>query len=161
MRKLYFIGLVISLMACTPALYADSIVPGDIITLTYSSSHVSGFAGGPFNVNKGGEFQFETFCVETGEYFTPGHNLEVLSISDHTIATGTMLSEEAAYLYYAYREGLGNNRWQNVIGVDPPQIKFPYRPHPLYQKQGSWKDFNLKRKNENSTKKGSIDKNNE
>ena len=54
--------------------------------------------------------------------------------------------DEVSYLYYAYREGLGNNRWQNVIGVDPPQIKFPYRPHPLYQKQGSWKDFNLNRR---------------
>jgi len=51
------------------------------------------------------------------------------------------------YIYFGFREGLGNNRWQNVIGVDPPQVKFPYRPHPLYQKMKKWKDFYQKNKN--------------
>ena len=35
--------------------------------------------------------------------------------------------EQVPYLMYGYREGVGNNRWQNIIGVDPAQVKFPYR----------------------------------
>ncbi|GAG95598.1 unnamed protein product, partial [marine sediment metagenome] len=38
--------------------------------------------------------------------------------------------DQVSYLSYAFQEDLGNNRWQNVIGVDPCQVKFPYRPHP-------------------------------
>lgn len=48
--------------------------------------------------------------------------------------------DEVSYLYYAYKEGLGNNRWQNIIGVDPCHVKFPYRPHPMYPKQKIWRD---------------------
>lgn len=63
--------------------------------------------------------------------------------------------DEFPYIYYAYRGGLGNNRWQNVIGVDPCHVKFPYRPHPMYPKQKLWREtFLEKRKtsfaNENS-----------
>lgn len=47
---------------------------------------------------------------------------------------------EVSYLNFAYKEGLGNNMWQNVIGVDPPQVKFPYRPHQLYKRQKLWRD---------------------
>ncbi|MBN2345173.1 MAG: DUF362 domain-containing protein [Candidatus Aminicenantes bacterium] len=43
--------------------------------------------------------------------------------------------DDVPYLELAFRQGLGNNRWQNVIGVDPQQVKFPYRPHPLFQRQ--------------------------
>jgi uncharacterized protein (DUF362 family) len=49
--------------------------------------------------------------------------------------------DQVSYLSYAYQEGLGNNRWQNIIGLDPCQVKFPYRPHPLFQKQKLWRDF--------------------
>jgi uncharacterized protein (DUF362 family) len=48
---------------------------------------------------------------------------------------------DVSYLYFAFKEGLGNNRWQNVIGVDPPQVKFPYRPHQLYKRQKLWRDY--------------------
>lgn len=51
---------------------------------------------------------------------------------------------DVSYLDFAFKEHLGNNRWQNVIGVDPPQVKFPYRPHPLYQRQKTWRNPNLK-----------------
>lgn len=47
---------------------------------------------------------------------------------------------EVSYIHYAFKEGLGNNRWNNVIGVDPGQVKFPYRPHPLYSRQKHWRD---------------------
>ncbi|MCP4219890.1 MAG: DUF362 domain-containing protein [bacterium] len=56
--------------------------------------------------------------------------------------------DQVSYLTYSYLEGLGNNRWQNIIGVDPPQVKFPYRPHTLFQKQKMWKDFYNRRKND-------------
>jgi uncharacterized protein (DUF362 family) len=59
---------------------------------------------------------------------------------------------EVSYLHYAFNEGLGNNRWQNVIGVDPPQVKFPYRPHPLHHKQRSWRSH-LQRKNRGNREK--------
>lgn len=48
---------------------------------------------------------------------------------------------DVSYLYFAFKDGLGNNRWQNVIGVDPPQVKFPYRPHQLYKRQKLWRDY--------------------
>ncbi|MCK4764276.1 MAG: DUF362 domain-containing protein [Candidatus Aminicenantes bacterium] len=54
--------------------------------------------------------------------------------------------DEISYIYYAYREGLGNNRWQNVIGVDPPVVKFPYRPHPFYPRQKLWRNINNNRR---------------
>jgi len=43
--------------------------------------------------------------------------------------------DDIYYLKHAFQEGLGNTRWQKVIGVDPCQVKFPYRPHPIFQKQ--------------------------
>ena len=46
---------------------------------------------------------------------------------------------DVAYLNFAGEAGLGNLRWQNVIGVDPMHVKFPYRPHPLYQRQKNWR----------------------
>ena len=47
--------------------------------------------------------------------------------------------EEVSYISHAYGERLGNHRWQNVIGVDPIQVKFPYRPHPLFPRQKLWR----------------------
>jgi uncharacterized protein (DUF362 family) len=48
--------------------------------------------------------------------------------------------DDVPYLDMAYRAGLGNNRWQNIIGIDPMQVKFPYRPHPLFQRQRKWRE---------------------
>ena len=57
--------------------------------------------------------------------------------------------DQVPYLIHAYREGLGNNRWQNIIGVDPSQVKFPYRPHPLFPKQKLWSEqYQQQRKGE-------------
>ncbi len=46
--------------------------------------------------------------------------------------------DDVPYLDMAFREGLGNSRWQNIIGIDPQQVRFPYRPHPLFQRQRKW-----------------------
>lgn len=48
--------------------------------------------------------------------------------------------DDLPYLDMAYREGLGNNQWQNIIGVDPQQVRFPYRPHPLFLRQKKRRD---------------------
>ncbi len=61
--------------------------------------------------------------------------------------------DDVPYIFYAYREDLGHNRWQNVIGVDPPQVKFPYRPHPLYPHQKLWREYRNQRKTENDSVK--------
>lgn len=56
-------------------------------------------------------------------------------------------ADDIPYIYHSYKEGLGNNRWQNVIGVDPVKVKFPYRPHPNFQKQKLWRSKILGDKN--------------
>jgi uncharacterized protein (DUF362 family) len=48
-------------------------------------------------------------------------------------------SSEISYLYYAYKEQAGENHWRKVIGAEPSQVRFPYRPHPFYEKQKEWK----------------------
>ncbi len=58
---------------------------------------------------------------------------------------------EVSYIDFAYKEGLGNNRWNNVIGVDPIQVKFPYRPHSLYSRQKHWREG--PKKHQNCTRK--------
>jgi len=74
--------------------------------------------------------------------------------------------DQVPYLTFAYKEGLGNNRWQNVIGVEPSQVKFPYRPHPLFQKQKLWKSYYQKKTNRsdkysNSASNSNSDKSSE
>ena len=59
---------------------------------------------------------------------------------------------DVSYLHFAFQEGLGNNRWQNVIGVDPLQVKFPYRPHQLYKRQKLWRDYYQKHGGRNQDK---------
>ena len=48
--------------------------------------------------------------------------------------------DDLPYLDMACREGLGNSQWQNIIGVDPQQVRFPYRPHPLFLRQKKRRD---------------------
>jgi uncharacterized protein (DUF362 family) len=57
--------------------------------------------------------------------------------------------DDVPYLDLAYREGLGNCRWQNIIGIDPMQVKFPYRPHPLFQRQRKWREARSRALGEN------------
>lgn len=57
--------------------------------------------------------------------------------------------DDVPYLDLAYREGLGNSRWQNIIGIDPMQVKFPYRPHPLFQRQRKWREAHSRSQGEN------------
>lgn len=61
--------------------------------------------------------------------------------------------EEVSYIHYSNVEGLGNSRWQNVLGVDPVKVKFPYRPHLNYQKMKQW---NITRSRDNGGKSGNM-----
>ncbi len=65
---------------------------------------------------------------------------------------------DVSFIQYAYKNGLGNNRWQNVVGVEPGQVKFPYRPHPLFPRQKLWKN-NFNKKNNDQPRKpvGGVD----
>jgi uncharacterized protein (DUF362 family) len=64
------------------------------------------------------------------------------AIMADSLATHVMgfSSDDVPYLALANQEGLGNNHWQNIIGVDPQTVKFPYRPHPLFQRQRKWRE---------------------
>jgi len=62
-------------------------------------------------------------------------------------------ADDIPYIYYSYKAGLGNNRWQNIIGVDPVKVKFPYRPHPNFQKQKLWRIKTLGHSYENDRDK--------
>ncbi len=59
-------------------------------------------------------------------------------------------ADDIPYIYYSYKEDLGRNRWQNIIGVDPVKVKFPYRPHPNNQKQKLWRNKILGTGNDNN-----------
>lgn len=92
---------------------ADSIVSG--VTLvdlsgTMASSSISGYNGGPFMVDVGSDNNasndFVTFCVE-GETFTPGKTYKAW-IGTTTIATGTTLGYDTAYLYSKFRSNFAS-----------------------------------------------------
>ena len=61
--------------------------------------------------------------------------------------------DDVPYLDLAFHEGLGNNRWQNIIGMDPQQVRFPYRPHPLFQRQRKWREARGRSQGENRPQK--------
>jgi len=69
--------------------------------------------------------------------------------------------DDIPYIYYSYKKGLGNNRWHNILGVDPIRVKFPYRPPPAYQKQKLWKTIRMKREDKKNNKNIAEDKSSE
>jgi uncharacterized protein (DUF362 family) len=68
------------------------------------------------------------------------------AIMADALATHVMgfCGDDVPYLALAFNEGLGNNCWQNIIGVDPQMVKFPYRPHPLFQRQRKWRETRIR-----------------
>lgn len=69
--------------------------------------------------------------------------------------------DHVSYLIQAAQEELGCCRWQNVIGVEPAQVKFPYRPHPFFQKQRLWRSSTPKYTNPDSSGNTTNGNNNE
>ncbi len=65
---------------------------------------------------------------------------------------------DVSFIQYASKYGMGDYRWQNVTGVEPAQVKFPYRPHPLFPRQKLWKNnFNKKNNIEPHKEPGAKD----
>jgi hypothetical protein len=96
--------------------FADPIAAGDIVQLRLTNNNGSSIArfsdGGPFRLDLPGTANdFLTFCLEIDEYFTPGENLRVGSISDQALNgglntnSGDFISGTTAYMYTRFREG--------------------------------------------------------
>jgi hypothetical protein len=103
MKRLLMVLAAIALLPVSVA-SAGPIV-GQRITLGYGSAH-SG-VGGEFQVTgpTADPYQFETFCVEQTEYFTPGNQYYIGGISNVTRSGGLSLNEKVAYLYTMFRQG--------------------------------------------------------
>jgi hypothetical protein len=106
------------LVSTSTKLYADPVSVGSIIQLQLSD--VAGGTlerfggGGPFRADLAGTADdFLTFCLEINEYFTPGENLRVASISDEARNGGAggaingadQISGTTAYMYTQFRLG--------------------------------------------------------
>ena len=123
------------MMLAVPSAYADTIAAGDWIRL-YDAG-IGTTNGGPFNLYKeigaSYNYQFDTFCVETNEYFTPGAALYVADVTKQAVNGGTgggspdPLGANTAYLYYHFRIGdlgslTGGNFQYNDTGADALQM---------------------------------------
>ena len=99
-----FIGILVS----GTMVWADNINVGDTIYL-YDGPGTTN--GGEFRLyNSGGTYQFNTFCVETTEFFNYGQPLTVAGISDRAYyggigPAGDPLNPQTAYLYTQFRNG--------------------------------------------------------
>jgi hypothetical protein len=89
--------------------WADNFQAGDIIRLLSQSGENN---GGPFtliNDTRGGSA--DTFCLERNEYFYPGVQYTIFSISDSAQKGGyaggnpDQISDRTAFLYYHFRIG--------------------------------------------------------
>ncbi|MBY0307172.1 MAG: hypothetical protein K2Q09_00375 [Phycisphaerales bacterium] len=105
------IGFVALAAACTTAL-ADG--TGTVHTNPFSFGN-----GGEFTVTQntgyvgetgmfsdfGGPGTFETFCVQLGEFFSPGATVYTMQISGATVAGGVPVDPRTAFLYTNFRNG--------------------------------------------------------
>jgi hypothetical protein len=96
---------------------ADPVSENDIIQLRLTNSDGSTILrysnGGPFRFDvAGGVGDFLTFCLEIDEFFTPGENLKVGSISTQALNgglntdNGDYISGTTAFLYTQFRNGI-------------------------------------------------------
>ncbi len=97
------------------ALHADPVNINDTIYLYQGIGGANG--GGAFNLKNSlsGNVLFETFCLETNEYFIPGEGLLVAGITTKAVnggiggsvasEGGDPLDTRTAYLYYHFRIG--------------------------------------------------------
>ena len=106
---------IIGMIVPAVALYADSLDINDTIYLYQGIGGAGG--GGAFNVkdSPSGDILFESFCLETNEYFYSGEPLKVEGISDlakvnkldttkgyNSSLGGDPLDTKTAYLYYHF-----------------------------------------------------------
>lgn len=122
-KMVIWVFVIIGLILLPAGVYADSISVGDVIQL-YDGPGTTG--GGEFKVYKSGVYLFDSFCLETNEYFSFGQNLTVASITDNAIGGGSggprpdPLDPRTAYLYYHFRMGdlAGYNYGTNASADD-------------------------------------------
>jgi hypothetical protein len=93
---------------------ADPVSAGDIVQLRLTASNGISLArfsnGGPFRMDLPGVANdFLTFCLEADEYFTPGENLQIRTISHEArnggvnTNSGDPISGTTAFLYTMFR----------------------------------------------------------
>jgi hypothetical protein len=113
-RKVFVVTLVGASLLCGGTASADPISPGSIVQLRLTATNGSTLTrfsnGGPFRMDLAGTaFDFLTFCLEADEFFTPGENLLVGSISGEARAggvntnSGDPISGTTAFLYSMFR----------------------------------------------------------
>jgi hypothetical protein len=105
------IGLILGIASVAPVFAAVIVNVGDYISITRSTNN-SGWSGGAFHINDTvTESQWDTFCLERNEYFSPGSSYKVDSISLNAIEGGIKggpadpISSQTAYLYFRYIQG--------------------------------------------------------
>lgn len=118
MRTLACCGAVMaSIVLCPAFASADAVYVGQIIKLQTTDVAGNSLArfggGGPFRVDlPGTSDDFLSFCLERNEYFTPGENLKIISISDEARSggvagqdtpTGDRISPRTAFVYTRFR----------------------------------------------------------
>lgn len=118
MRRFIAVSALGLLLLTGTEAYADAVGVNSIIKLQLTD--VNGVpldrfgGGGPFRADLAGTANdFLTFCLEVNEYFTPGENLKVASITDSAMAGGVgggtngadQISGTTAYMYTQFRIG--------------------------------------------------------
>jgi hypothetical protein len=121
MKKILMLSMLIlmSLIISAPAVFADPIKVGDVITLSHGDAW-SG-SGGEFKITgpvPSNTYSFETFCIEKDEYISIGGQFKVGNISNaaslggNNTNSGDPLDNRTAYLYFMFRtnslSGYGN-----------------------------------------------------
>ena len=108
MKRSIIYMLFVSFLIVTTSAWGGTITAGDLITLTYGSAHYND--GGEFRIiGPSSSYDFETFCLERDEYFTPGNQYYVTSISNIAelggvnTNSGDPLDDRTAWLYLMFR----------------------------------------------------------
>jgi len=129
-----WIGLIagvamLGILAAAPS-FAAIVNEGDWVTLTWADPYGGNGSGGAFGVLKNSVVLFNTFCLETDEYFNPGNSYYVYDISNTAYAggantnSGDELDFRTAYLYRQYLDGSITDQTllQNAIWVIEQEI---------------------------------------
>jgi hypothetical protein len=90
MKKLFTLVLMILLLSVVDSMAAPMPVAGDLITIDYGAYHEGN--GGEFTISGstslGTIYSYTSFCLETNEYFYPGHSYTVESVTTYAANGG-------------------------------------------------------------------------
>ncbi len=117
MRRSLVVSLVGAMLLVAASASADAIAAGSIVKLRLTGTDGSTLTrfsnGGPFRMDVANSVvdDFLTFCLEADEFFTPGENLLVGSITSQAkqggvnTNSGDPISGTTAFLYTMFRTG--------------------------------------------------------